>query len=304
MEAVDTFSGMDLRPDFTTPLQYAAYLATYISSPIKIEGLVKYQFGRAPALHRIAEIRYQIEQRAKCEGGSKANYRTIRYSGGIATMKDRRRREDDVPVEIREDSEFHTIRANFIADTLAAVKRVCGVNKVEWDVASPTMRVAYYTAMHSLTEQGYRRNYIVSLFSTRAKAQAALNYERINLTPEERKSITENIETVLQEVRQTEADMIEAELAKDSGNTGSQQLLESVAEACGLTVDGMLSTNRDYVPVSARRLCYYALTRNGVDVERAARLMKRTKNSLSGMESAWEREGTPEMRILAARFVR
>lgn len=166
------------------------------------------------------------------------------------------------------------------------------------------MRVAYFTAMHSLTKQGYRRSYIVSLFSTRVKAQAALNYERINLTPEEKKSITENIETVLQEVRQTEAAMIEAELAKDSGNTGSQQLLESVAEACGLTVDGMLSTSRDYVPVSARRLCYYALARNGVDVERAARLMRRTKNSLAHMESVWEREGTPEMRILAARFVR
>ena len=48
-----------------TASSYASYLATYIASPLKIEKLVLMEFSKAPPLHKIAEMRYQVEQQRK-----------------------------------------------------------------------------------------------------------------------------------------------------------------------------------------------------------------------------------------------
>lgn len=48
-----------------TPQSYAKRLAGYISSPTKIEALTRMEFGRAPDLHVIANMRYAVEQEAK-----------------------------------------------------------------------------------------------------------------------------------------------------------------------------------------------------------------------------------------------
>ena len=45
-----------------TPERYAAHLATYISSPTKIEALTRVEFGRAPPLHEIAGWRVAVER--------------------------------------------------------------------------------------------------------------------------------------------------------------------------------------------------------------------------------------------------
>lgn len=50
---------------FQTAHAYAAYLATYIASPLKIEKLVERDWTYAPPLHEIAELRYQYEQSKK-----------------------------------------------------------------------------------------------------------------------------------------------------------------------------------------------------------------------------------------------
>lgn len=48
-----------------TPAAYAKRLAGYIASPTKIESLTKLEFGRAPPLHEIAQMRVRVEQEAK-----------------------------------------------------------------------------------------------------------------------------------------------------------------------------------------------------------------------------------------------
>lgn len=48
-----------------TPQAYARQLATYIASPTKIEALTKIEFGHAPKLHEIAQMRVEVERRAK-----------------------------------------------------------------------------------------------------------------------------------------------------------------------------------------------------------------------------------------------
>ena len=48
-----------------TPRSYAAHLATYIASPLKIEKLVALEFDDVPPLHEIAEFRYRVEQQSK-----------------------------------------------------------------------------------------------------------------------------------------------------------------------------------------------------------------------------------------------
>lgn len=50
---------MDILND--TPARYARRLAGYISSPTKIESLTLMEFGRAPPLHSIAEMRFEVE---------------------------------------------------------------------------------------------------------------------------------------------------------------------------------------------------------------------------------------------------
>lgn len=50
---------------FDTPQAYARHLATYITSPTKIEAYTRLEFGEAPPLHWIANERYRIEQRRK-----------------------------------------------------------------------------------------------------------------------------------------------------------------------------------------------------------------------------------------------
>lgn len=54
---------MDLLAD--TPTAYAKRLAGYIASPTKIEALTRMEFGRAPPLHQIAEMRCAVERAAK-----------------------------------------------------------------------------------------------------------------------------------------------------------------------------------------------------------------------------------------------
>jgi hypothetical protein len=51
-----------------TPRSYAAHLATYIASPTKIEALTRIEFGRAPPLHTIAEMRHRVEQERRRYG--------------------------------------------------------------------------------------------------------------------------------------------------------------------------------------------------------------------------------------------
>lgn len=46
-----------------TPETYARHLASYISSPTKIEALTRIEFGRAPALHKIADMRVAVEKK-------------------------------------------------------------------------------------------------------------------------------------------------------------------------------------------------------------------------------------------------
>lgn len=48
-----------------TPRTYAAHLATYIASPTKIEAFTRIEFGKAPPLHEIAEMRVQVERSRK-----------------------------------------------------------------------------------------------------------------------------------------------------------------------------------------------------------------------------------------------
>lgn len=48
-----------------TPLSYAAHLASYIASPLKIEKLVAIEFDKVPPLHEIAELRYKVEREHK-----------------------------------------------------------------------------------------------------------------------------------------------------------------------------------------------------------------------------------------------
>lgn len=48
-----------------TPHSYAAHLATYIASPLKIEKLVALEFDHVPPLHEIAELRFHVEQQHK-----------------------------------------------------------------------------------------------------------------------------------------------------------------------------------------------------------------------------------------------
>lgn len=48
-----------------TPRSYAAHLATYIASPLKIEKLVALEFDQVPPLHEIAELRYRVERERK-----------------------------------------------------------------------------------------------------------------------------------------------------------------------------------------------------------------------------------------------
>lgn len=48
-----------------TPHSYAAHLATYIASPLKIEKLVALEFDNVPPLHEIAELRYRVERAIK-----------------------------------------------------------------------------------------------------------------------------------------------------------------------------------------------------------------------------------------------
>lgn len=53
------------RKPMETPRSYAAHLATYIASPLKIEKLVALEFDHVPPLHEIAELRYRVELQAK-----------------------------------------------------------------------------------------------------------------------------------------------------------------------------------------------------------------------------------------------
>lgn len=48
-----------------SPLSYAAHLATYIASPLKIEKLVALEFDHVPPLREIAELRYRVEREKK-----------------------------------------------------------------------------------------------------------------------------------------------------------------------------------------------------------------------------------------------
>lgn len=48
-----------------TPQSYARHLATYIASPTKIESLTRIEFGEAPPLHTIAEMRFAVERETK-----------------------------------------------------------------------------------------------------------------------------------------------------------------------------------------------------------------------------------------------
>jgi len=48
-----------------TPRSYAAHLATYIASPLKIEKLVALEFDHVPSLHDIADMRFQVEKQNK-----------------------------------------------------------------------------------------------------------------------------------------------------------------------------------------------------------------------------------------------
>lgn len=51
-----------------TPHSYAAHLATYIASPLKIEKLVALEFDHVPPLHEIAELRCKVERERKAFG--------------------------------------------------------------------------------------------------------------------------------------------------------------------------------------------------------------------------------------------
>lgn len=50
---------------FDTPQAYARHLATYIASPTKIEAYTRLEFGEAPPLHTIANMRLQVEMTGK-----------------------------------------------------------------------------------------------------------------------------------------------------------------------------------------------------------------------------------------------
>lgn len=47
------------------PIAYARQLATYIASPTKIESLTRVEFGEAPPLRTIAEMRFAVERETK-----------------------------------------------------------------------------------------------------------------------------------------------------------------------------------------------------------------------------------------------
>lgn len=64
MSASDLPEALD-RPHDKTAHSYAAHLATYISSPLKIERLVALHFDKVPPLHVIAELRYRVERERK-----------------------------------------------------------------------------------------------------------------------------------------------------------------------------------------------------------------------------------------------
>lgn len=51
--------------NFDTPQAYARHLATYIASPTKIEAYTRLEFGEAPTLHAIANMRRQVEVSGK-----------------------------------------------------------------------------------------------------------------------------------------------------------------------------------------------------------------------------------------------
>jgi hypothetical protein len=48
-----------------TPHSYAAHLASYIASPLKIEKLVALEFDKVPPLREIADMRFHVEQQNK-----------------------------------------------------------------------------------------------------------------------------------------------------------------------------------------------------------------------------------------------
>jgi hypothetical protein len=48
-----------------TPNAYARQLATYIASPTKIQALTRLEFDRVPPLRKIADWRFEVEQKAR-----------------------------------------------------------------------------------------------------------------------------------------------------------------------------------------------------------------------------------------------
>ncbi len=62
---------------FNTPQAYARHLATYIASPTKIEAYTRLEFGDAPPLHMIANMRLEVEASGKPYRNARRELRAV-----------------------------------------------------------------------------------------------------------------------------------------------------------------------------------------------------------------------------------